>query len=44
MAGTKYNFNSFYAKFGVGYGWCQQASAFTFEAIIGIPLFKNYNK
>lgn len=44
MAGTKYNFNSFYAKLGLGYGWCEQAGAFTFEATIGIPLFKNYDK
>jgi hypothetical protein len=44
MLGTKYNFNSFYGKVGVGYGWCDQADAFTFEATIGIPIFKNYNK
>jgi hypothetical protein len=44
MAGTKYNFNSFYAKLGLGYGFCSEANSFTFEATIGIPLFKNYNK
>ncbi len=46
MLGTKYNFNSFYGKLGVGYGFCDEsnASAFTFEALIGIPLFKNYDK
>jgi hypothetical protein len=44
MAGLKFKLGTFYGKLGAGYGFCSEADSFTLEGLIGIPLFKNYDK
>jgi hypothetical protein len=41
MLGEKYQSGGVYFKLGAGYGWCDQAGAFTFEATLGFTLFGN---
>ena len=42
MVGDRYDFGKAYMKLGIGYGWCEYAGTFAWEALIGFPLFKNY--
>ena len=39
--GTKYDAGGVWSKVGVGYGWCDLASAWTFEISLGFVLFGN---
>ena len=43
MAGVKSGTDVVYFKLGGGYGWCDQGKAWTFEATLGINLFKSKN-
>lgn len=42
MVGSKYRFKVLYSKLGVGYGWYDGGGVWTWEATLGIPLFRNY--
>jgi hypothetical protein len=45
MLGAKWQGErGWFSKLGVGYGWCDQAEAFTFEATVGFTLFSNVIK
>lgn len=39
--GTKYDTGGVWSKIGVGYGWCDMGSAWTFEISLGFVLFGN---
>ena len=41
MVGCKSGTDDIYFKLGGGYGWCDQGNAWTFEATLGINLFKS---
>jgi len=41
MVGYKYDAGGVNGKLGVGYGWCEEAGAWTFEATLGFTLFGN---
>jgi hypothetical protein len=41
MIGEKYNVGIVSCKLGGGYGWCDQAGAWTFEITLGFTLFSN---
>jgi len=38
MLGYKYGSDNLYTKVGLGYGWCDQGSAFTYEITLGLAL------
>ena len=45
MAGMKWQGEKgWFSKAGLGYGWCDQADAFTFEITVGFTLFSNVIK
>jgi hypothetical protein len=41
MIGIKSGTDNLYLKLGGGYGWCDYGNAWTFEATLGIPLFRS---
>jgi len=41
MVGEKYNSGGMFFKIGGGYGWCEEAGAWTFEITLGFTLFGN---
>lgn len=40
-AGSKYDSGGVFLKAGLGYGWCSELGAFTFELTLGFTLFGN---
>jgi hypothetical protein len=41
MVGYKYDSGGINCKLGTGYGWCEEAGAWTFEITLGFTLFGN---
>lgn len=39
--GIRYNSGPVWSKVGVGYGWCDEAAVWTFEATLGFVIFGN---